>query len=164
VKSRSTSFANPFGDYPESIAGIINACAMHIVPMFTIGGQIFWLLMLAIPIATISRTVVFEEIFREPRDWCLNKSRSCRAIWQRKFFYLFTCEYCFSHYVTIFFLILTRFKLLIDDWRGYVLAFFALVLVANAYLNLYSRLRVDIQQAKVETKKVEKEVNEQSEE
>jgi hypothetical protein len=134
------------------------ARVMHIVPTYTIGGQIFWLLMLAIPIATVARTVVFEEIFREPREWCVRKSQTCQSLLQRKFFYLFTCEYCFSHYVTIFFLFVTRFKLLIDDWRGYVLAFFALVMVANAYLNLYSRLRVDIHQAKVETKKIEKEV------
>jgi hypothetical protein len=31
-----------------------------------------------------------------------------------------------------------------DGWRGYLIAFFALVFVANAYLNLYGRLRVDI--------------------
>jgi len=119
--------------------------------------QLFWLMILAIPIASVSRTVVFEEIFREPRDWCLHKSKTCATFFQRKFFYLFTCEYCFSHYVTIFFLFLTRFKLLLDDWRGYVLAFFALIMVANSYLNLYSRLRVDITQAKEETKKIQKE-------
>ena len=129
-----------------------------LVPQNTIAGQVFWLLILAIPIACISRTVVFEEIFREPRDWCVNKSQTCRSLIQRKFFYLFTCEYCFSHYVTIFFVWLTRFRLLIDDWRGYVLSIFALVLVANSYLNLYSRLRVDITQAKIEKKKMEKEV------
>ena len=111
---------------------------------FSIGRQIFWLLVLAIPIATVARTVVFEEIFREAREYCKNRSENCNSLLKRKFFYLFTCEYCFSHYVTIFFLILTRFRLLIDDWRGYVLAFFALVFVANAYMNLYSRLRVDI--------------------
>jgi hypothetical protein len=111
---------------------------------FTIARQLFWLFALAIPIACIARTVVFEEIFRELREWCTDKSKSCGSLLQRKFFYLFTCEYCFSHYVTIFFLFLTRFRLLIDDWRGYVLAFFALVFVANAYMNLYSRLRVDI--------------------
>jgi hypothetical protein len=111
---------------------------------FTIARQLFWLFALAIPIACVARTVVFEEIFRELREWCTDKSKSCGRLLQRKFFYLFTCEYCFSHYVTIFFLFLTRFKLLIDDWRGYVLAFFALVFVANAYMNLYSRLRVDI--------------------
>ena len=120
--------------------------------------QLFWLLILAIPIACVSRTVVFEEIFREPREWCVNKSKACRGLFARKFFYLFTCEYCFSHYVTIFFLILTGFRLLIDDWRGYLLSFFALVLVANAYLNLYNRLRVDITQAKVQTKRLEKQI------
>src|SRR5688500_19300969 len=31
----------------------------------------------------------------------------------------------FSHYVAVFFIALTNFRLLIDDWRGYVIAFFA---------------------------------------
>jgi hypothetical protein len=30
---------------------------------------------------------------------------------------LFTCEYCFSHYVTVFFLLITRYNLLYADWR-----------------------------------------------
>jgi hypothetical protein len=124
----------------------------------TLSAQVVWLLLLGIPIACVSRTVVFEEVFREFRDYCQGRSKSCRRLFQRKVFYLFTCEYCFSHYVTIFFLFLTRFRLLLDDWRGYVLAFFALVFVANAYLNIYARLRVDIQQAKVETKVREKEL------
>ena len=111
---------------------------------FTIARQLFWLFALAIPIACIARTVTYEEIFRELRDWCTDKSQTCGNLVQRKFFYLFTCEYCFSHWVTLLVLIVTRFKLLINDWRGYGLAFFALVFVANAYLNLYSRLRVDI--------------------
>ena len=122
--------------------------------------QLFWLLILAIPIACIARTVVFEELFREPRDWCHNRSQNCRTLFEKKFFYIFTCEYCFSHYVTILFLIITPFRLLLDDWRGYILSFFALVFVANAYLNLYNRLRVDITFAKTETKKMEKEVEE----
>src|SRR5215218_7515225 len=125
---------------------------------FSIARQLLWLLVLAIPIACVARTVVYEEIFREPREWCERRSEQAKNLLERKFFYLFTCEYCFSHYVTIFFLFLTRFRLLIDDWRGYVLAFFALVFVANSYLNLYSRLRVDITQAKTETKRIEKEV------
>src|SRR3954466_15938945 len=97
---------------------------LDLVPRNSLGGQIFWLLILSIPIACVARTVVFEEIFRELRDWCAHKSRTCGSLLQRKFFYLFTCEYCFSHYVTILFLALTRFKLLLDDWRGYVLSFF----------------------------------------
>ncbi len=90
------------------------------------------------------RTVVFEEIFREPREWCSHRSKVCSSFLERKFFYLFTCEYCFSHYVTAAFLLITRFKLLYDDWRGYLIAFFSLVFVANAYLNLYSQVRVEI--------------------
>lgn len=113
-------------------------------PASNISHQIFWLFILAIPIATIARTVVFEEVFREARDWCKDRSTTCRTILARKFFYLFTCEYCFSHWVTLFFLVLTGFRLLLDDWRGYIIAWFALVFVANAYLNLYARLRVDI--------------------
>ena len=120
--------------------------------------QLLWLFVLAIPIACVARTVVFEEIFREAREYCKEKSNTCYSFLQRKFFYLFTCEYCFSHYVTIAFLILTRFRLLLDDWRGYIIAFFALVFVANAYMNLYNRLKVDITQVKTETKRIEKEV------
>jgi hypothetical protein len=122
--------------------------------------QIVALLILAIPIACVARTVVFEEVFREPREWCKQRSQTCRRFFERKFFYLFTCEYCFSHYVTLFFLIVTRYKLLFDDWRGYVIGFFSLVFVANAYLNLYSRLRVDITSEKkaIEFKEAETEV------
>jgi len=120
-----------------------------------LGRQIVWLLVLALPIACIARTVVFEEVFREAREFCEARSQSCRSLLQRKFFYLFTCEYCFSHHVTLLFLILTRYRLLFDDWRGYVLAFFSLVFVANLYINLYSRLRVDISQTKAEIKKIE---------
>ena len=120
--------------------------------------QIAWLLLLAIPIACIARTVVYEEVFREPRDWCKYKSETCQSLLKRKFFYLFTCEYCFSHWVTVFFLIVTRYKLLIDDWRGYIIAFFALVFVANAYMNLYARLRVDITSEKKDIERKEKEI------
>lgn len=121
--------------------------------------QLAWLALLAIPVACVARTVVFEEVFREPREWCRRKSESCRALLGRKFFYLFTCEYCFSHWVTLFFVGLTGFRLLLDDWRGFVLSFFAVTFVANVYLNAYARLRVDITQAKVEIRKAEQELN-----
>ena len=75
---------------------------------------------------------------------------TCRW-YQRKFFYLFTCEYCFSHYVTAFFLYVTRFRLLYDDWRGYLVAGFALVWIANQYMSLYGRLRIDIKSERLET-------------
>ena len=58
--------------------------------------QIQNLFLLAIPVACIAWTVTHEEIFREPRDFCIEKSKNSRTILQRKFFYLFTCEYCFK--------------------------------------------------------------------
>ena len=106
--------------------------------------QIFWLVTLAIVVASIAWTVTQEEIFREWRDKFKERSETASNIIVRKFFYVWTCEYCFSHWVTILILILTGFKLLIDDWRGYVLAFFALPWVANQFMSLYRMLRVDI--------------------
>src|SRR4051812_44636164 len=110
--------------------------------------QIVWLFLLAIPISCVAWTVTHEEVFREPREYCERMSATCRSLVRRKFFYLFTCEYCFSHYVTIAFLFITRYKLLLDDWRGYLISFFAVVWVANAYMSLFSRLRVDIRSEK----------------
>lgn len=108
------------------------------------------LFILAIPIACIAWTVTHEEVFREPREWCVRRSRTGRSILKRKFFYLFTCEYCFSHWVTLGFLFLTRYKLLLDDWRGYVIAGFALVWVANVYMSAFGRLRLDLKHERVE--------------
>lgn len=117
--------------------------------------QIIWLFILAIPIACISWTVTQEEIFREPRQWCVNRSQNDNKILIRKFFYLFTCEYCFSHYVTLFFIFICDFKLLIPDWRGYIIAGFSLVFLANAYMSLFALLRQAIKKEKVEIKKIE---------
>ena len=112
--------------------------------------QLLELFVLAIPIACISWTVTHEEVFREPRDYCRRRSQSCRRWYERKFFYLFTCEYCFSHYVAAAFLLITRFKLLFDDWRGYLVALFALVWIANQYMSIYNRLRLDIKTEQLE--------------
>lgn len=117
--------------------------------------QIIWLFILAIPIACISWTVTQEEIFREPRQWCVNRSQNDTKILIRKFFYLFTCEYCFSHYITLFFIFICDFKLLIPDWRGYIIAGFSLVFLANAYMSLFALLRQAIKKEKVEIKKIE---------
>ena len=120
--------------------------------------QVLGLFILAIPVATVARTVVFEEVFREPREFCERMSKSCRSAVARKFFYLFTCEYCFSHWVTVVVLVVTRYKLMYDDWKGYLVAFFSLVFVANSYLNLYARLRVDITSEKKAIEVKEKEI------
>ena len=121
--------------------------------------QIIWLFVLAIPIACIAWTVTHEEIFREPRDYCVDKSMKCQSLLERKFFYLFTCEYCFSHYVTLFFVIITNYTLLMPDWRGYIIAGFSLVWVANFYMSIFNLLRQSIKKDKTEIKEIEQKLN-----
>ena len=123
----------------------------------SLANQIIWLFILALPIASVAWTITHEEIFREPRDYCKQQSTS-GAVGRRKFFYVFTCEYCLSHYVTITFLIITRYKLLFQDWRGYLLALFALVWIANQYMSIFARLRLDIQHERIEIKADEQQV------
>lgn len=127
--------------------------------MMDITIQIVWLFILAIPVACISWTVTHEEIFKEPREWCVKHSKNDKTILSRKVFYLFTCEYCFSHYVTIAFLILCNYKLLLNDWRGYILAGFSLVFMANVYMSLFALLRQAIKKEKVEIEKIENETD-----
>ncbi len=128
-----------------------------------LGLQVVELLLIAIPIAAIVWTVTHEEVFREPREFCQRCSERAPHLIVRKFFYLFTCEYCFSHYVTICFLFITRYKLIYNDWRGYLMSLFALVWVANMYMSLFGRIRLDIKRERVEIKHVEHKVREKTE-
>jgi hypothetical protein len=112
----------------------------------TLGVQLVLLFVLPIPIACITWTVTHEELFREPRDWCAAKIKSSRRLYSRKFFYVFTCEYCFSHYVTALFLLITRYTLVFDDWRGYLIAGFSVVWLANVYMSFFGRMRLEIRE------------------
>lgn len=78
---------------------------------------------------------------------------------RRNFFYLFTCEYCFSHYVTLFFILFANYRLLLGDWRGFIIAEFAIVFVANIYMSLFGLLRQAIKKEKTEIEAIEQEVN-----
>ena len=127
------------------------------IPLST---QILYLFFLAIPIACIAWTVTHEEVFREPREYCVKRSQNCERLLQRKFFYLFTCEYCFSHYIALIFLAITGYKLLYVDWRGYLISWLALVWVANFYMGLFGHLRLDIRKERVEIEEIEKDVDE----
>ena len=129
----------------------------------SIGLQLATLFILAIPVACVAWTVTHEEVFREPRDYCQEQFKTARNIPRRKFFYLFTCEYCFSHYVGAIFLFITRFHLLYVGWRGYLVALFALVWVANQYMSIYNRLRLDIKSEQVEIKEKEVEIDQKKE-
>ena len=120
--------------------------------------QVRDLFLLTLAIASISWTVIHEEVFKEPRDYFVRRSKYSKSIITRKFFYLFTCEYCFSHYVTIFFLIITHYHLLFDDWRGYLIGGFALVWIANIYMSLFAFVRVGMKKEKMEADIKEKEL------
>lgn len=109
-----------------------------------IGRQVLLLFLFAIPVACVSWTVTHEDLFRELREWLTARSNASRNIFSRKFFYLFTCEYCFSHYVAVGMLFLTRYTLVFEDWRGYLIAGFSLVWIANIYMSLFGRLRLGI--------------------
>jgi hypothetical protein len=116
----------------------------------SLSSQVLYLFVLALPIACVAWTITHEEVVREFRDYCVAESKTCRRIYERKFFYLFTCEYCFSHYVTAGFLILTRYKLLFPDWRGYVISLFSLVFVANLYMIIFARIRLEVRKERIE--------------
>jgi hypothetical protein len=61
--------------------------------------------------------------------------------------------------VAVIFLIVTRFRLLYEDWRGYLISGFALVWIANIYMNIYSRVRLDIKRERVEIAATEQNLN-----
>ncbi|WP_026898274.1 hypothetical protein [Daejeonella oryzae] len=123
-----------------------------------IGTQIIWLLILGLPVACISWTVTHEEIFAEFRNYCIAGSKECPKLWQRKFFYLFTCEYCFSFYVSALFLLITNYQLLLSGWRGFLIAEFSLMWVANVYMSLFLRIRSEIKKEKTITKVEEEKI------
>lgn len=125
--------------------------------------QIQTLFLLALPIACIAWTFTHEEIFKEPRNFCIKKSKECTTILKRKFFYLFTCEYCFSHYITLLFLIITKYHLLFSDWRGYLVAGFALVWISNVYMSLFGFIRVGMKREKMDADIEELKLNEKKE-
>ncbi|HYK47901.1 MAG TPA: hypothetical protein VEV83_22140 [Parafilimonas sp.] len=125
--------------------------------MITMNSQVASLFVLAIPVACIAWTVTHEEIFSELKKYCVRCSEKSTNILARKFFYLFTCEYCFSHYVTALMLVITKYHLLYDDWKGYLVSFFSVVWIANIYMSLYGRIRVTLKKERIEAEIIEEE-------
>jgi hypothetical protein len=122
---------------------------------------VYWLFILAIPIACMAWTVTHEEIFSEPRNYCKRQSLSGKTLPHRKFFYLFTCEYCFSFYVTALWLLITRYQLLYTGWRGYLVAGFSLIWIANIYMSLLFLIRTDLKNEGLDCKLKESELREE---
>jgi hypothetical protein len=124
--------------------------------------QIVWLFVLAAPVACAAWTVTHEELFAEPHEWCVRQSRQRRGILARKFFYVLTCEYCFSHYVAGVAIAVTGYRLLVDGWPGLLIAWLSVVWVANVYMSLFVRLRLDIKRERVELNVEEKRAEKES--
>jgi hypothetical protein len=110
--------------------------------------------------ASLSWTVTHERVFDEPREWCTRRSERAHSWYARKWFYLFTCEYCFRHYVSAAVVAVTGFRLLLPDWRGVGIAWLSCVWVTNIYMSLYGRLRLDIKRERVEMAEAESEAAE----
>ena len=122
-----------------------------------IGNEIAALFILSVPVACISWTITHEEIFSELKKYCSKCSNESKNIIKRKFFYLFTCEYCFSHYITALMLIITKYHLLYDDWKGYLVGGFSIVWIANIYMSIYGRIRVNLKKERIEADLIEEE-------
>src|ERR1700722_18014315 len=129
-----------------------------VITSMTIPQPIYWLFILAIPVACIAWTVTHEEIFSEPRDFCKKRSLNGKTLLHRKFFYLFTCEYCFSFYVTALLLLITRNQLLYPDWRGFLISGLSLIWIANAYMSLFFLIRTDLKNDGLDSKIKESEL------
>ena len=137
----------------------MNSSALVASAMPSLGTQTAWLFLLAIPVACAAWTVTHEEVFREPREYCATRSEQSPRLVVRKFFYLFTCEYCFSHYVALLALWLSGWRFLLPDWRGVVFAWFAVVWVANLYMSIFGRLRIGIKSERLGVKVLEEQLS-----
>ena len=121
------------------------------------GNEIAALFILSVPVACIAWTITHEEIFSEIRNYCEKCSQESKNVIKKKFFYFFICEYCFSHYVTALMLIITKYHLLYDDWKGYLVGGFSIVWIANIYMSIYGRIRVNLKKEKIEADLIEEE-------
>jgi hypothetical protein len=117
--------------------------------------KIHWIFILALPVSCIAWTVTKEEVFKEVRNFFSMKSENSKHMLLRKFYYMLTCEYCFSHYVTLLLLLITQYQILYPDWRGYLIAGFSIVWIANVYMSLYNIIRIYLKKEKIITKKEE---------
>ena len=116
----------------------------------SVSTQLVWLFVLAGPVACVAWTVTHEEAFSGARRFCIERTRHGRTWLERKFFYLFTCEYLLQPLHRPRRRPARHLRLLVPGWRGTLLAWLAVVWVANIYMSLFGRLRLDIKRERVE--------------
>jgi hypothetical protein len=54
-------------------------------------------------------------------------------------------------------LIITKYHLLYDDWKGYLVGGFSIVWIANIYMSIYGRIRINLKKERIETDLIEQE-------
>ena len=52
---------------------------------------------------------------------------------------------------------ITQYKLLFDDWRGYLIAFFSLPFLSNVYIGLYAQTKLEAKKDRMESRILEAE-------
>lgn len=119
-------------------------------------------LFLAVPVAIICRSLTKEEVFREPREWLQGCYKKCRERYSQasglacvgwlllgKLTYLFTCEFCSSFWVSLLVAVgIADYQIRYEGWRGYALAVFVVMGVANVYMSLFSLIRLDLRKTR----------------
>ncbi|HEX7446056.1 MAG TPA: hypothetical protein VF306_00845 [Pirellulales bacterium] len=129
--------------------------------------MLFWFL--AAPVAILVRAFTTEEIGREPREYCSQRQACYRdrrgadcslvdRAWcfvLQKLFYMPTCDFCLSFWVSLAVVWLAEYQIFFSDWRGSALACFVVMGVANLYLALFALLRVDMRKERAVAKEFE---------
>ncbi|HET6880347.1 MAG TPA: hypothetical protein VFI31_09340 [Pirellulales bacterium] len=124
------------------------------------------------PVAIIVRAFTTEEIFRQPREFCAARNQHYGGLYSErreapfpqrlryfllcKLCYVPTCDFCLSFWVSLVIVWIADYSLYFGDWRGFALATFVVMGVANVYLSAFSRLRVDLRKDRAEATKIEK--------
>jgi hypothetical protein len=132
--------------------------------------MLFWFL--AVPVAVIVRAITTEEIFRQPREFCASRNRHYGGLYDQrdqaslgararylllsKLCYVPTCDFCLSFWVSLAIVWIAGYSLYFDDWRGFALALFVVMGIANVYLSAFSHLRVDLRKERAAAEKIEK--------
>ena len=109
---------------------------------FTIHYQFIYLFIMALPIQTAFRGPLHVRKCSVNQEIIVRKNQNNANLFLRNFFIYLLAKYCFSHYIALLFLIITRYHLLYNNWRGYIVSFFALVWIANIYMSLFGLVRV----------------------
>lgn len=130
------------------------------IDILTLLGEALLAIVLAVPVAVCSWTIAKEEVFAWLRSICKKvlgwgESHGRLGVFVTKPFYMPTCEYCTSFWVTLVYLTqITPLRMVQEGWRGLLIAEFFVMGFAVIYMAVYSRIRVETAKDKTITEKV----------